>query len=153
MRGVFERRNDMTQRFRLELLTSVLLAVSIGPGVTQSAMAASGQTQLTTSHSQKTVVFLPLMIAVDAGYFKKHNLKVTLRYLPAQEGIPALITGQAEVAGIGAADASAAEAQGVKLKLVTTLSPVYTFQFWARPQFANASTLKGHRVGITSTTG
>lgn len=93
------------------------------------------------------------MIAGDAGYFKKHNLNVTLRYLPAQEGIPALITGQAEVAGIGAADASSAEAQGAKLKLVLTLSPVYTFQFWARPQFANATALKGRRVGITSTAG
>lgn len=76
-----------------------------------------------------------------------------MRYLPAQEGIPALITGQVQIAGIGGADAASAEAQGAKLKLVATLSPVYTFQFWARPQYAGASALKGQRVGITSTTG
>ncbi len=44
-------------------------------------------------------------------------------------------------------------AQGAKLKFVLTLSPVYTFQFWARPQFASASALKGQRVGVPSITG
>jgi NitT/TauT family transport system substrate-binding protein len=57
------------------------------------------------------------------------------------------------MAGIGASDAGSAVAQGAKLTLVTTLTPIYTFQFWARPDHATASTLKGQRVGITSTTG
>ena len=50
---------------------------------------------------------------------------MTVRYLPAQEGIPALITGQEQIAGIGGADAASAEAQGAKLKLVATLTPTY----------------------------
>ena len=139
----------MTHRIRL--LAPFVFAVALLPGATSIAGAAP--TQLTISYSQKTVDFLPLQIAADAGYFKKHNLDVTLRYLPAQEGVPALISGQAEAAGIGGADASSARAQGAKLKLVLTLSPVYTFQFWARPQYANANALKGQRVGITSSTG
>jgi NitT/TauT family transport system substrate-binding protein len=44
-------------------------------------------------------------------------------------------------------------AQGAKFKFVLTLSPVYTFQLWARPQFASAGGLKGQRVGVPSTTG
>jgi NitT/TauT family transport system substrate-binding protein len=115
--------------------------------------AAAGATAITISHSQKTVDFLPLWIAVDAGYFKKHGLDVTVRYLPAQEGVPALLTGQVQMAGIGASDAASAEAQGAKLKAVATLTPVYTFQFWARPDHASAQRLKGQRIGITSTTG
>ena len=78
---------------------------------------------------------------------------MTVRYLPAQDGIPALLTGQEQFAGIGGSDAASAEAQGAKLKLVATFTPTYIFQFWARPDHASASTLKGQRVGITSTTG
>ena len=109
--------------------------------------------KLNISYSQKTVDFLALWIASDAGYFKKRGLDVTVRYLPAQLGIPALITNQVEIAGIGGSDAVSAEAEGVKLKLVATLTPVYPFQFWARPKYAKVSALKGQRVGITSTTG
>jgi NitT/TauT family transport system substrate-binding protein len=67
--------------------------------------------------------------------------------------VPALLTGQVQITGIGGSDAASAEAQGTKLRLVLNFSPVYTFQFWARPKFASASALKGQRVGITSATG
>jgi NitT/TauT family transport system substrate-binding protein len=76
-----------------------------------------------------------------------------VRYLPAQEGIPAVISGQVEGVGIGGSDAASAEAQGTKLKLVLTLTPVYPFQFWAQPKYASATKLKGQRVAITSSTG
>jgi NitT/TauT family transport system substrate-binding protein len=115
--------------------------------------AAAQPTRLTISYAQKTFDFLPLLVAQDAGYFKKHGLDVTVRYLPAEEGIPALISRQVEGVAIGASDAASAEAQGAKLKLVFTLSPVYPFQFWVWPKYASASKLKGQRVAISSTTG
>lgn len=142
----------MTHRTHRALLAALACGALLAPAAIPGAAAAE-PTKLTISYSQKTVDFLPLLIAIDAGYFKKHNLDVTARYLSAQEGIPALITAQVQSAGIGGADAASAEAQGTKLKLVLTLSPVYTFQFWAQPKYASASTLKGQRVAITSTTG
>lgn len=138
----------MTHRIRPPFLAAVIFAVVLTPGA-----AAAAPTKLTISYSQKTVDFLPLWIASDSGYFKKRGLDVTVRYLPAQEGIPALITGQAQIAGIGGSDAASAEAQGAKLELVATLTPTYIFQFWARADHASASALKGQPIGITSTTG
>jgi NitT/TauT family transport system substrate-binding protein len=130
------------------------LAVVLTQGLATSADAvAAPAPELALSYAQKTVDFLPLLMAEDAGYFKKQNLDVTVRYLPAQEGIPALITDQVQGAGIGGADVVSAEAQGAKLKLVLTLTPVYPFQFWAQPKYASAIKLKGQRVAITSTTG
>lgn len=137
---------------QLPLFAVLAFSTALMGGATPGATAAE-PTPLTISHSQKTVDFLPLWIASDAGYFKKRGLDATVRYLPAQEGVPAILTGQVQVAGIGASDAASAVAQGAKLTLVTTLTPIYTFQFWARPDHASASTLKGQRVGITSTTG
>jgi NitT/TauT family transport system substrate-binding protein len=140
----------MAHGVQMPLLAGAVAAALLMPG---AKPAAADVVPLTISHSQKTVDFLPLWIAVDAGYFKKHGLDVTVHYLPAQEGIPALLTGQVQVAGVGASDAASAFAQGAKFKLVATLTPVYTFQFWARADHASAAGLKGQRVGITSTTG
>ncbi len=142
----------MTNRIHLPLLAAIVVGAWLASDAFLDA-AVAGPTQLTISHSQKTVDFLPLWIASDAGYFKNHGLDVTVRYLPAQEGIPALLTGQGQFAGIGGSDAASAEAAGAKLKLVATLTPTYIFQFWSRPDHASASALKGQRVGITSTTG
>ena len=128
-------------------------AIAGALAVTPVAAHAAPLKKLTISFSEKTVDFLPLRVANDAGYFKKHGLDVTVRYLPAQEGIPALIAGQVQAVGIGGSDALSAAAQGKKLKLVTTFTPIYIFQFWAQKKYASASALKGQRVGAPSTTG
>ena len=138
----------------MKIMMKKLLVAVLTAGVSlPSGLALAAETSLTISHSQKTVDFLPLFIASDAGYFKKRGLDVTVRYLPAQEGIPALVSGQEQIAGIGGSDAASAAVQGLKLKVVVTLTPTYIFQLWARPEHATAATLKGQRVGITSTTG
>jgi NitT/TauT family transport system substrate-binding protein len=144
--------NDVTQRTRLSLLAALVLTAVPAPGLIQDAAAAE-PTQMTISYSQKTVDFLPLWIARDGGYFRKHGLDVTVSYLPAQEGIPAMIAGQEEIGGFGGADGASADAAGAKLKLVVTLTPTYFFQLWTHKQYASPSALKGQRVGVTSATG
>jgi NitT/TauT family transport system substrate-binding protein len=140
-------------RIQPPLGAAVVLAALAAPAATISGASAAEPTPLIISYSQKTVDFLPLWIASDAGYFKAHGLDVTIRYLPAQEGIPAIIAGQDHIGGFGGADGASADAAGAKLKLVLTLTPAYFFQLWAHKQYASAATLKGQRIGITSTTG
>lgn len=131
-----------------------MLALSlIALGASLGASEAAPLQQVSMSFSQKNVDFLPLSAAVDAGYFKQHGVDAKVTYLPAQEGIPAVVAGQVQIAGIGGSDAVSAAAAGVKLKLVMSFSPINIFQFWVRPEYASAKALKGHRVGITSTTG
>ncbi|MGB6537102.1 MAG: ABC transporter substrate-binding protein [Xanthobacteraceae bacterium] len=139
----------MGNRTQLPLVAALIFAGLLMPG----AASAAAPTPLMISYSQKTVDFLPLQIAADAGYFSKRGLDVTVRYLPAQEGIPAIIAGQEQIGGFGGADGASADAAGANLKLVVTLTPTYFFQLWANKQYASAAALKGQRVGITSTTG
>jgi NitT/TauT family transport system substrate-binding protein len=122
-------------------------------GASLDAGAAAPLEKVNMSFSQKNVDFLPMDAAVDAGYFQQHGIDANVRYLPAEEGVPALVAGQVQVVGIGGSDAVSAAAAGIKLKLVMSYSPINLFQFWARPQYNSAKALKGHRVGITSTTG
>lgn len=127
-----------------------------GGGTSSNSTATSSggaPASLTISYSEKVGDELPLWIAKDAGIFKKHNLNVTLEYITGKNGIPALLTGQTQIASIGGSESLSAEGQGASLKYVLTLVPVYTFSFWAQPKYASASALKGQRVGITSTSG
>ena len=140
----------MNHRIQAPMAAALLFAALLSPGAATDARAAE---PVIVSYSQKVADYLPLWIANEAGYFKKHGVDVETRYLPAQQGIPAMLSRQVQIVGIGGTDAASAEAQGTKLKLVLTFSPVNTFQFWAHPQYATASALKGQRVGITSTTG
>lgn len=133
-------------------VATAFLAVSSSAAFAPCAAAAT-PTPLTMSYSQKTIDFLPVWIASDAGYFKQQGLDVTVRYLPAQEGIPAVLSGQEQIVGIGGADGASADARGANIKLVLTLTPIYFFQLWTHPQYASAAKLKGQRIGITSTTG
>lgn len=150
MRQMFRRRRTTTVASWLALALGCVLAA----GARATAQPAAGATtKLTISYSEKVGDELALWIAADAGYFGRRGLDVTERFIPAQEGIPALLTGQVQMAAIGGADVISAAAQGVKLKYVANFSPVYTFQFWARPQYATAAALKGQRVGVSSTTG
>jgi NitT/TauT family transport system substrate-binding protein len=134
----------------LYLGLAFVLAQGLAAG---TASAATPAVKLTISYSEKVGDELSLWIAKDAGYFKQNGLDVTIRYLPAQEGIPALLTGQTQMASIGGADVISAAAQGAKLKFVTGATPVFTFQLWAQPKHATAKGLRGQRVGVPSTTG
>jgi NitT/TauT family transport system substrate-binding protein len=126
------------------------LAFVLTQGLAGAAAAAAPK--LTISYSEKVGDELALWIADDAGYFKQNGLDVTTRYLPAQEGIPALLTGQVQMASIGGADVISASAQGAKLKFVVGATPVFTFQLWAQ-KHATTQGLRGQRVGVASTTG
>jgi NitT/TauT family transport system substrate-binding protein len=133
---------------------AIVLALTFVAGANKPALAASGAlTPITISYSEKIGDELPLWIAVDAGYFKDEGLNVSVVYLPSQEGFPALLTGQVQLAAIGGGDSLAASAQGARSKYVAIFSPVNTFQFWARPQYAKPDLLKGQRIGITSASG
>ncbi|HVB89465.1 MAG TPA: ABC transporter substrate-binding protein [Beijerinckiaceae bacterium] len=142
----------MKHRFNRPLLAAMACGSLLAFGASASA-APARPTKITISYSQKTVDHLPLLMALDAGYYKQHNLDVTVRYLPAQEGIPALLDGQVQAMSIGGSDAASAQAQGARLKLVLTLCPIYQFQFWAQPKYASATKLKGQRIAISSATG
>lgn len=146
---------EVTHPWRSASLTAWIgLGLVLAPGLAAGAPAASASApKLTISYSEKVADELSLWIAEDAGYFKQNGLDVTLRYLPAQEGIPALLAGQVQMASIGGADVISAAAQGANLKFVAGATPVFTFQLWAQPKHATVKGLRGQRVGVPSTTG
>jgi NitT/TauT family transport system substrate-binding protein len=109
-----------------------------------------GATTMKVSYSEVVADELPLWIAEDSGLFKKHGLSVSLVNLSSSDGFPALVSGQTQLASIGASEMVSGAASGAKVSYLATLTPVFPYELYAK---VPASQLKGKRIGITTTSG
>src|ERR1041384_3367038 len=122
--------------------TLVLAATACG-----SSGAAAGGT-ITISYSEVVADELPLWIADEAGYFKEQGLNVKLVKLDSDQGYPALISGQTQIASIGGSQIIAGAASGGDVKVLAALTPVAPYQLYAN--VTTPAELKGKRIGYTS---
>jgi NitT/TauT family transport system substrate-binding protein len=121
-----------------------------GSGAASSGGSSGGGT-VTVSYSQLVADQLPLWIAEDSGLFKKQGLTVKLTSLSGSDGFPALISGQVQMASIGASEIVSGAASGAKVSYLATLTPVYPYQLFAK--VSSGAQLKGKRIGITTSSG
>ena len=86
--------------------------------------AAPGAAQsLKVPFAALSPTYAPLWIAADAGFFKKHGLDVQLIYISAGSVIiPAILSGQVEIANMSSAPALTAWARGAELARVGVTS-------------------------------
>lgn len=124
-----------------------LAACTPDPGSTSGADAD----KITLSYSQVVADELPFWIADEAGLFKAQGLDVTLTNLSSSDGFPALVSGQTQLASIGAPEMVSGAASGAPVSYLATLTPVFTYELYARVD--DPQQLKGKRIGITSTSG
>lgn len=117
----------------------------------QAGGGGGNSTTMKVSFSQVVADELPLWIAVDSGLFKKHGLKVSLVSLDSSNGFPALISGQTQLASIGASEMVSGAASGAKVSYLATLTPVFPYKLYTK--LKKGSDLKGKRIGVTSTSG
>jgi NitT/TauT family transport system substrate-binding protein len=130
---------------------AVLVTACGGGSGAQSAGSSGGDTTITVSYSQVVADELPLWIGVDSGLFKKQGLNVKLTSLSGSDGFPALISGQTQMASIGASEMVSGAASGAKVSYLATLTPVFPYQFFTKA--TSAAQLKGKRIGITTASG
>jgi NitT/TauT family transport system substrate-binding protein len=135
------------------ILALCATACGSGGGSGAAASGASGPDggTVTVSYSQVVADQLPLWIAADSGLFKKQGLNVKLTSLSGSDGFPALISGQTQMASIGASEIVSGAASGAKVSYLATLTPVYPYQLYAK--VSNAAQLKGKRIGVTTSSG
>ncbi|GAA3713553.1 ABC transporter substrate-binding protein [Streptomyces tremellae] len=149
------RRGSRRTTYGLAAATGALaLAVSAcAPGVDAAGAGdgTGGTAKMTVSYSQLVADQLPLWIAVDSGLFKKQGLDVSLTSLSGSDGFPALISGQTQMASIGASEMISGAASGAQVNYLATLTPVFPYQFYTKAR--TAAELRGKRVGITTSSG
>jgi NitT/TauT family transport system substrate-binding protein len=138
------------RRIASALIAAATAVTAAACGSGGSGDAAADNT-LTVSFSQVVADELPLWIADEAGLFKAQNLDVKLVSLSSSDGFPALISGQTQLASIGASEMVSGAAQGGDVSYLATLTPVFPYELYSK--VSDPQQLKGKRIGVTSTSG
>lgn len=92
---------------------------------------------------------IPVWIANDGGHFRDAGLDVDLRYVASALQVPALISGDIQIAQIGGPEVVSANVAGGDLVIVATLGPVYTYRMVLQKDIASLADLKGRPIGVS----
>jgi len=127
---------------RLKLKTLLLvLGVSCAP---VSGMAQS----LKVPFAALSPTYAPLWIADQAGFFKKHGLDVQLLYISSGSVIiPAILSGQVDIANMSSAPALTAWTRGAELATVGVTSNRLLHVVMTRDAIKKPEDLKGKKIG------
>lgn len=103
---------------------------------------------LAASYSEVIGTNLPVWIAQEGGYFRRSGLDVNLQSITSTTTIPALLSGQTQIALVGGSGVLSAVSQGADLVVLGTLLGVYPYVFEASADIQTPADLKGKRVGV-----
>lgn len=131
----------MARRARGLFLAAVLA------GVCASGFTAGAQS-LKVPFAALSPTYAPLWIAERAGYFKKYGLEVQAIYISAGSVIvPALLSGQVEIANMSSAPGLTAWARGAELVAVGVTSNRLLHVVMTRAPIKRPEELRGKRLG------
>ena len=126
-----------------------LIAVVIFSAVQLPSSLA--QTKITIGVAAMSPRTIPLLIAQEQGLFARHGLEariVLIRGAPTL--VASLISGDIEVGYTGGPAVVGAAAQGVYLRILSSVSSKLTHTLIASPNIKSAEQLRGKRMGIQS---
>jgi NitT/TauT family transport system substrate-binding protein len=119
---------------------------------TSAAAAAAPPTPvvLKVSYSARIGANLPVWMGPESGIAQRHGLDVQLEYIASSSGIPAILSGQVQMANVGGSETLSAAAQGADLVIIGTTLPVYPFVFMAPGHISSVDELKGKTIGVSN---
>ena len=120
------------------------------PVAAPTAAPAAQTVALHVSYSNLIADNLPEWLAYESGIFKQHGLDVTLDNIASSTGIPALLSGEIQIAHLGGSETLSAAAGGGDLVVVAVTGPVYPFVFMAPASIATVQDLKGKKIGVSN---
>ncbi len=132
------------------LLAGLALVAAACGGSSNPAPAATVATvSVNVGYSEPVADNLPLYIAQDGDYFKKHHIDANIQQVTSTQGIPALLSRQIDVDDIGGSEALSAAAEGGDVVILGTLTGVIPYSLYVTPGINSGADLKGKKVAIT----
>jgi NitT/TauT family transport system substrate-binding protein len=105
---------------------------------------------LHVSYSNLIADNLPEWMALESGIFKQNGLDVTLDNIASSTGIPALLSGQVQIAQLGGSETISAAAGGGDLVIIGIIGGFYPFVFMAPASITTTDQLKGKKIGVSN---
>jgi NitT/TauT family transport system substrate-binding protein len=126
------------------------------PGAAAAAQPTTGPAfsgppeALHVSYSNLIADNLPEWLAYESGIFKQNGLDVKLDNIASSTGIPAVISGDVQIAHLGGSETLSAAAGGADLVILAITGPVYPFVFMAPAAITSTDQLKGKKIGVSN---
>jgi NitT/TauT family transport system substrate-binding protein len=131
----------------MNALRSKLKILFVAFGLFHIPCSATAQS-LTVPFAALSPTYAPLWVAEKAGFFKKHGLDVQLIYISAGSVIiPAILSGQVDIANMSSAPALTAWSRGAELATVGVTSNRLLHVVMAGGSIKKPEDLKGKKIG------
>ena len=131
----------------MNALRSKLKILFVAFGLFHTPCSATAQS-LTVPFAALSPTYAPLWVAEQAGFFKKHGLDVQLIYISAGSVIiPAILSGQVDIANMSSAPALTAWSRGAELATVGVTSNRLLHVVMAGGSIKKPEDLKGKKIG------
>ncbi|HLG74143.1 MAG TPA: ABC transporter substrate-binding protein [Chloroflexota bacterium] len=92
----------------------------------------------------------PLWVAKEQGFFAQNGLDVSLASLPGSAHVPALLSGELQLASVGPTELAAADLEGANVVAVASSADLPTFSLFADKKYSSVADLAGQSVGVTA---
>jgi ABC-type nitrate/sulfonate/bicarbonate transport system substrate-binding protein len=125
--------------------------LSIFGGALFAHTSASAADKLFTLYTARVMSQAYPWIAVEAGLFKKYDLEIPLVFVtPGAPAVAAILSGDSEVAVIGAASITRPFVAGNKEPIIIGgIKSLLTHSILAKPDIKRPEQLKGKRIGVS----
>jgi NitT/TauT family transport system substrate-binding protein len=131
-----------------------LLLVGTTFSFTVAAFAASAPIRVNIGAASVSSSMLSLWAAQEQGIFAKHGVEAQLILIRGGSTLVAsLLTGEIQAAFTSGVSVLGAAAQGVDVKMLTSISSRVSWKLIANPQVKKAEDLRGKRFGVQSIVG
>ncbi|MCA1647988.1 MAG: ABC transporter substrate-binding protein [Chloroflexi bacterium] len=125
-------------------------APTTAPAPAAKPTTAAPPVALHVSYSNLIADNLPEWLALESGIFKENGLDVTLDNIVSSTGIPAVLSGQVQIAHLGGSESLSAAAAGGDLVIIAITGPVYPFVFMAPAAITSVDQIKGKKIGVSN---
>jgi NitT/TauT family transport system substrate-binding protein len=133
------------------MMAKLILAACLVYWFSLFTAPAAGQTKFTIGYAAISPRTTPLIVAQEQGLFAKHGLEARLVLIRgAPTSVASLISSDIEVGYTGGTAVVGAAAQGLYLKILSSVSNKLTYTLIASPNIKRAEDLRGQRFGIQS---
>lgn len=136
------------QHVKRFLLTILLLSFVTAPPIVPDALAAD---KLNFLYTARVMSQSYPWIAQEAGLFKKYNLEIPLVFVtPGAPAVAAILSGDSEIAVIGAVSITRPIVQGNKDPVfIGGIKSILTHSVVGKPEIKRPEDLRGKRIGVS----
>ncbi len=123
-----------------------LLLSSLGIGL---ALVSAAE-RVTAAHSALNILTVPVWLAKEKGFYRKHGLEVENIYIPSGTmAVQALLSGEIKVVLAAGSSVVNANLQGASTKIIAGNANFYPLAFFSAPEIRDPRDLRGKRVAVT----